>query len=84
MSKLLITKTELLHDKEYDFMEQQDKSLADVCIKYDEIVAVRQNADEADIINPNMCVVYLKSGELFFIFTPYEEVLHFMKQLNQD
>ena len=84
MSKLLITQIELLHDKEYDFIEQQDKSLANICIRYDEIVAVRQNADKADIINPNMCVVYLKSGELFFIFTPYEEVLHFMKQLNQD
>jgi hypothetical protein len=84
MSKLLITQIELLHDKEYDFIEQQDKSLANLCIRYDEIVAVRQNADEADIINPNMSVVYLKSGEFFFIFTPYEEVLHFMKQLNQD
>jgi hypothetical protein len=82
MSKLLITQTELLHDKEYDFMEGQDKSLANLCIRYDEIVAVRENADKADVIKPDMSVVYLKSGEFFFIFTPYEEVLKHMQQLN--
>ena len=82
MSKLLITQTELLHDKEYDFMEGQDNSLDNLCIRYDEIVAVRENADKADVINPDMSVVYLKSGELFFIFTPYEEVLKHMQQLN--
>lgn len=81
MSKLLFSTIDIVHKKEYEFMEGSDQLLrVRVCICYDEIIAVRQHCEEEDaIINPDMCVVYLKSGEVFFVFTPYEEVLGNLK-----
>ena len=81
MTKLLFTTIDIVHKKEYEFMQGSEQLLrVETCICYDEIIAVRQHCEEEDpIINPDMCVVYLKSGEVFFVFTPYEEVLGNLK-----
>lgn len=81
MSKLLFTTIDIVHKKEYEFMQGSEQLLrVETCICYDEIIAVRQHCDEEDpIINPDMCVVYLKSGEVFFVYTPYEKVLDKLK-----
>jgi len=52
---------------------------AEVRIPTENIIAVRQFADDEDEeINPDMCAVYLTSGEFFILHTPYAEMLQIL------
>ena len=53
---------------------------AEVCILTDNIIALREWADEEDDeINPDMCAVYLTSGEFFILYKPYAEVFEILE-----
>jgi hypothetical protein len=47
----------------------------DISIRLEDITAYRQYVDLDEFeINPNRCVVYMKSGEVFIIYTTYETI----------
>jgi hypothetical protein len=53
---------------------------AEVRILTDNIIALREWADEEDDeINPKMCAVYLTSGEFFILYKPYAEVVEILE-----
>jgi hypothetical protein len=53
---------------------------AEVRILTDNIIALREWADEEDDeINPDMCAVYLTSGEFFILYKPYAEVVEILE-----
>jgi hypothetical protein len=53
---------------------------AEVKILTDNIIALREWADEEDDeINPKMCAVYLTSGEFFILYKPYAEVVEILE-----
>jgi hypothetical protein len=53
---------------------------AEVRILTDNIIALREWADEEDDeINPDMCAVYLTSGEFFILYKPYAQVVEILE-----
>jgi len=78
MTKKLITaEIELLNTKMAELIGSGKHTIrAEVRILTENIIAVRQFADDEDEeINPDMCAVYLTSGEFFILHTPYQEVV---------
>ena len=76
MAKVLKTEIELNNTKLSDITGVEHLIHAEICINIDEIVAVRQHAeDDKEDIDPNLSFVYLRSGEYFMLHAPYTKVL---------
>jgi hypothetical protein len=58
-----------------------EKSIpVDISIRLKDITAFRQYVElDKFEINPNRCVVYLKSEEVFIIYTPYKTIQKLLK-----
>ena len=58
-----------------------EKSMpVDISIKLEDITAYRQFVDLDEFeINHNRCIVYMKSGEVFVIHTPYEIIQNLIR-----
>ena len=81
MTKKVITAgVEVLNAKMAELIGSGKHTIrAEVRILTENIVAVRQFADDEDEeINPDMCAVYLTSGEFFILHTPYAEMLQIL------
>lgn len=89
MTKKFITaEIELLNTKMAELIGSGKHTIrAEVRILTENIVAVRQFADDEDSvnsllvdeINPDMCAVYLTSGEFFILHIPYAEMLETLR-----
>ena len=73
--KFLTTKIELVNSKLKDLTNNEYLMKAELVVCIEDIIGVREDAqDDDDSISPDICRIYLSSGEAFTIFTPYEEV----------
>jgi hypothetical protein len=77
MQKVIHSKIDLLNSKLIDIVGEQKATMqVNVTILTCTIISVREWSDEDNTeLNPNMCVVYLISGETWVIYTPYQEVI---------
>lgn len=77
MDKFINAEIDLINNKLADIMGGETVAMkAKIKILTSSIISVREFAnDEDDEINPNMCAVYLTSGEFFILHTPYQEVV---------
>ena len=80
MSKFITAEIDLINTKMAELIGSGKHTMkAQVKILTDNIIALREWADEEDDeINPNMCAVYLISGEFFILYKPYAEVVKFL------
>jgi len=80
MERFIIADIDLINRKMADLIGSDESTMrAEVRILTSTIIAVREYADEEDDeINPNMCMVYLTSGEFFILHTPYAEMLQIL------
>ena len=80
MERFIIADIDLINSKMADLIGSDESTMrAEVRILTSTIIAVREYADEEDDeINPNMCMVYLTSGEFFILHTPYAEMLQIL------
>lgn len=75
MSHTLKSKIEIVNNKLSEITGKDHVMMADIVIDFNEIVAIREQAhDDSSEISPDMCTVYLRSGEFFYLYTPYLEV----------
>jgi hypothetical protein len=77
MDKFINAEIDLINNKLADIMGGETVAMrAKIKILTSSIISVREFADDKDEeINPNMCAVYLTSGEFFILHTPYQEVV---------
>jgi len=76
MGRFLKTKIEIVNLKMLDVTGVEHIAIAETIIDLNEVAVVRQQApDDEHIIDDNLCVVYLKSGEFFNLLMPYKEVV---------
>jgi hypothetical protein len=82
MTKKFITaKIDLINTKMAELIGSGKHTMkAEVRILVDNIIALREWADEEDDeINPDMCAVYLISGEFFILYKPYADVIEVLE-----
>ena len=81
MSKFITSEIDLINTKMAELIGSGKHTMkAEVRILTDNIIALREWADEEDDeINPNMCAVYLTSGEFFILYKPYAEVVEILE-----
>lgn len=81
MERFIIADIDLINSKMADLIGSDESTMrAEVRILTSTIIAVREYADEEDDeINPNMCMVYLTSGEFFILYKPYAEVVEILE-----
>jgi len=77
MEKFINAEIDLINNKLADIMGGETVAMrAKIKILTSSIISVREFADDKDEeINPDMCMVYLTSGEFFILHTPYQEVV---------
>jgi len=77
MDKFINAEIDLINNKLADIMGGETVAMrAKIKILTSSIISVREFADDKDEeINPDMCMVYLTSGEFFILHTPYQEVV---------
>jgi len=77
MEKFINAEIDLINNKLADIMGGETVAMrAKIKILTSSIISVREFADDKDDeINPDMCMVYLTSGEFFILHTPYQEVV---------
>jgi hypothetical protein len=77
MQKVIHSRIDLLNSKLVDIIGEEKSTMqVKVSLLTCTIVSVREWADEDNTeLNPNMCVVYLISGEIWVLYTPYQEVI---------
>jgi hypothetical protein len=77
MDKFINAEIDLINNKLADIMGGETVAMrAKIKILTSSIISVREFAnDEDEEINPDMCAVYLTSGEFFILHTPYQEVV---------
>jgi len=81
MEKFINAEIDLINNKLADIMGGETVVMrAKIKILTSSIISVREFADDKDEeINPNMCTVYLTSGEFFILHTPYQEVVEILE-----
>jgi hypothetical protein len=81
MDKFITAKIDLINTKMAELIGSGKHTMkAEVRILTDNIIALREWADEEDDeINPDMCAVYLTSGEFFILYKPYAEVVEILE-----
>ena len=81
MERFIIADIDLINRKMADLIGSDESTMrAEVRILTSTIIAVREHADEEDDeINPNMCMVYLISGEFFILYKPYAAVIEILE-----
>lgn len=77
MDKFINAEIDLINNKLADIMGGETVVMrAKIKILTSSIISIREFAnDEDEEINPDMCMVYLTSGEFFILHTPYQEVV---------
>lgn len=71
-AKLIETQIDIFNRK-LEEIGIEKSILVDISIKLEDITAYRQFIDLDEFeINLDRCIVYMKSGEVFVIHTPYE------------
>ena len=77
MDKFINAEIDLINNKLADIMGGETVAMrAKIKILTSSIISIREFAnDEDEEINPDMCAVYLTSGEFFILHTPYQEVV---------
>jgi hypothetical protein len=81
MDKFITAKIDLINTTMAELIGSGKHTMkAEVRILTDNIIALREWADEEDDeINPKMCAVYLTSGEFFILYKPYAEVVEILE-----
>jgi hypothetical protein len=81
MQKFITAEIDLINTKMAELIGSGKHTMkAEVRILVDNIIALREWADEEDDeINPNMCMVYLTSGEFFILYKRYAEVVEILE-----
>jgi hypothetical protein len=81
MDKFITAKIDLINTTMAELIGSGKHTMkAEVRILTENIIAVRQFADDEDEeINPDMCAVYLTSGEFFILYKPYAEIVEILE-----
>ena len=81
MSKFITANIDLINSKLANLIGGETCTMkAEVRILVDNIIALREWADEEDDeINPDMRAVYQTSGEFFILYKPYAEVVEILE-----
>jgi hypothetical protein len=81
MDKFITAEIDLINTKMAELIGSGKHTMkAEVRILTDNIIALREWADEEDDeINPDMCAVYLTSGEFFILYKPYAQVVEILE-----
>ncbi len=81
MDKFITAKIDLINSKLANLIGGETFTMkAEVRILTDNIIALREWADDEDEeINPDMCAVYLTSGEFFILYKPYAKVVEILE-----
>lgn len=79
--KFIAAKIDLVNSKLSDLTGNDNCTVkAEVRILTSSIVSVREYAgDENDEIDPEMCAVYLASGEFFILHFPYAHIINILE-----
>jgi hypothetical protein len=79
--KFIAAKIDLVNRKMSDLIGNDDCTIkAEVRILTSSIVGVREYAaDDEDEIDPEMCAVYLASGEFFILHFPYSHLINILE-----
>jgi hypothetical protein len=85
MSNYIIqAKIEVIDNNLFELTGKEDSMLIDIAINLNDITAIRQKVNEEGIVEEGQCIVYLKCGENFTIFSSYETILLLMIKGGQD
>ena len=77
-SELIETKIDIFNRK-LEEIGIEKSMLVDISIRLKDITAYRQYVDLDEFeINDDRCIVYMKSGEVFVIYTPYVIIQHLL------
>lgn len=79
--KFIAAKIDLINSKLSDLTGNDNCTIkAEVRILTSNIVGVREYArDEDDEIDPEMCAIYLLSGEFFILHFPYSHLINILE-----
>ena len=78
---IIETQIELVNTKMEEILGKSEALRVNMAFDLNDVSAIREVAeDDCTDIQPDRCHIYLKSGEYFMIFTPYETILSHFKR----